>query len=274
MCCLLFLLNKIMKHTLTIIAVAAIVCSCETSKPEVTYTSIEATLAEPIKFDSDVEYARQTYRFPQISSMQNKVAEDSLNRLFKLANITQLQQDNNYINVHLLADNTTPEYGRMYSHESITVYYVDNDLVSFGGMTEYAGGAHPSFTLLPGKTVAVKTLAPIELTALFTGDYKNFFKQKIAASEQLKEYTSDGMITLNEFGNACNDVLDALLLQMDSTTTTVNMVVTDSALSILQVDFRDFGCPEVMRAVIEIRIPYSELTPYINPKGYLSRFKK
>lgn len=264
-----------MKKTLLFLTIAILAYSCQTSKPEVRYTNIEATSAEAITFaENVVEHAKQTYRFPQVSGMKNKVAEDSLNRLFKLVDLASLKADSSYINVHTFPDSVTPQYGRMYSNEYITVHYVDNDLISFSGMQEYDGGAHPSFELLPGKTLAVGTLDPIALSDLFVGDYKDFFKQQIAASAQLKDFESDGEITLNEFGNACYDVLDALLLRMDSVTSSANMVVTDSAVSILQVDFRDFGCPEVMSDVVEVRIPYAQLQAYINPRGYLKRFIK
>jgi hypothetical protein len=264
-----------MKKTFLMLTLAALACGCQTSMPEVRYTNIEATSAEAITFaDNVVEHAKQTYQFPQVSGMKNRTAEDSLNRLFKLVDLAALKADSAYINVHTFPDDIEPQYGRMYSNEYIRVHYADNDLISFSGMQEYAGGAHPSYTLLPGKTLAVGTLAPIALGDLFKGDYKRFFKQQVAASAQLKDFESDGEVTLNELGNACYDVLDALLLHMDSVTTTANMVVTDSAISILQVDFRDFGCPEVMRAVVEVSIPYAQLQAYINPKGYLKRFIK
>jgi len=261
-----------MKKFFSLLAVAGLACSCQTSQPEVRYTTIEATPAQAIKFGGEVEYAKQTFRYPQIIGMKNEAAQDSLNRLFKLADITQLNADSSYINVRQLSNDAVPEYGRMYSHDELTVHYVDNDFVSYSGMTEFNGGAHPSFVLHHGKTLAVSTLSPIKLNALFSGDYKHFFKQKIIASTQFKSFTNNGVVTLNEFGSACDDMLDALLLQMDTVTTTANMVVTDSAVSILQVDFRDFGCPEVMRGVVEVSIPYAQLKPYINPKGYLNRF--
>jgi hypothetical protein len=261
-----------MKKIFSLLAAAAFTFGCQTSQPEVRYTTIEATLAQAIKFGNEVVYAKQIFRYPQISGMKNKAAQDSLNYLFMLVDIAQLRADSSYINIHQLSDSAVLEHGRMYSHDKVTVHYVDNNLISYSGMMEFNGGAHPSFVLHHGKTLAVATLTPIRLDDLFTGDYKTFFKQQIAASKQFENFTSDGVVTLDEFGSACYDMLDALLQQMDSVTTTANMVITDSAVNILQIDFRDFGCPEFMRDVVEVSIPYALLKPYINSKSYLNRF--
>ena len=261
-----------MKKFLSLLVVAALAGSCHTLQPTVEYTTVEATLAQPIAVGNAVEYVKQTFCYPQLSGMKNRATQDSLNRLLQRVNLAQLSADSSYTNVRQLSSDAVPEYGRMYSHDEVRVHYVDNDLVSYSGMTAFDGGAHPSFVLRHGATLAVATLAPIRLSELFVDDYKAFFKQQIAASKQLAGYTGDGVVTLNELGVACDDLLDALLLRMDSVTTTANMVVTDSALSILQVDFRDFGCPEVMRGVVEVSIPFALLKPYVNPKGYLYRF--
>ena len=266
-----------MKKILPLLAAAAVACSGCTSQPEVRYTIIDATLKQAVAFGSEAEYAKQIYRYPQISGMKNRWAQDSLNRLLKLADMAEIIADSSYGEI-IGTFNAPPQHtptvarGRMYSHDEIEVRYVDNALVSYSGMMEFDGGAHPSFQLRHGTTLAVATLAPIPLSDLFADDYKAFFKQQIIASPQLNSFASDGAVTLNELGSACDDVLDALLLEMDSATTTANMVVTDSAVSILQVDFRDFGCPEAMRGVVEVSIPYALLKPYINPKGYLNRF--
>ncbi len=263
-----------MKRILPIMAVAALTYGCHTSQPEVHYTTIEATIAQAIETGGSMEYPTQAYCYPQLSGMKNVAAQDSLNRRLKLADAATLSADSTYSKVTVGQGKRQLKFGRMYSHAWAEVSYVDNDLVSYYGMEEYDGGAHPSFVLHKGQTLAVSTLKPIPLSDLFTGDYKEFFKQQIRSSEQLKGFTSDGIVTLNEFGNPCDDVLDALLLQMDSVSTTANMLVSDSTLSILQVDFRDFGCPEVMRGVVEVRIAYPLLQPYIKANGYLSRFLK
>ncbi|MDR0712465.1 MAG: DUF4163 domain-containing protein [Prevotellaceae bacterium] len=258
--------------TFSIAAIAVLACSCKTESKHISYTTISATLNEPVMMYSDTFYPKQIFRYPQLHNMSNAVAQDSLNRLFKLADFDALQADTHYSNVHH-ADNTySPILEYMYSFDRIHISYLSDEIISYSGMQEYSGGAHPSYTLYKARTIALNTLQPIPLEDVFVGAYKSFFKAQIAASKQLAKFTSNDTIAYDELGSACGDILDALLLQIDTVNTTGNMLVSDTTLSILQADFRDFGCPEVMRGVIEVRIPYHALAPYINPKGQLRKF--
>ncbi|MDR2813229.1 MAG: hypothetical protein LBB79_01010 [Prevotellaceae bacterium] len=256
---------------LPIVAATLLPYSCKTA-PEISYTNISATLNDSIVIDSNVFYPKQIYRYPQLRNMPNATAQDSLNRLFKLADFDALQADPQYADVLRLDSASYPENEYMFSFEWIQVSYLSDELISYSGMKEYSGGAHPSYELCKARTLALNTLQPIPLEELFVGDYKSFFKAQAASSKQLAGFASNDTIEYDELGSACNDILDAVLLHIDTMSASGNMLVSDTALSILQVDFRDFGCPEVMRSVIEVRIPYHTLAPYINPKGQLRQF--
>lgn len=255
-------------------AMTLLAYSCQTAPEYITYTTIRATLSEPVITEIDTIYPTQIYRYPQLHNMDNIAAQDSLNRMFRLADYEALQADTQYDSVRLVDSVIYSELGYFYSSEWIEVSYLNDELISYNGMLEYSGGAHPSYELYKARTIALNTLRPIPLHDLFIGDYKSFFREQVVASKQLAQFVSNGVIEANEWGNVCNDILDALLQHVDTVSTTANMLVSDTTLSILQVDFRDFGCPEFMRNVIEVRIPYHELAPYINPKGYLRKFLK
>ncbi|MDR3189164.1 MAG: DUF4163 domain-containing protein [Prevotellaceae bacterium] len=257
---------------LPIASIAIPVCSCQRAPEQITYTTISATLNEPVAMVDTVFYPKQIYRYPQLRNMDNTVAQDSLNRLFKLADFDALQADTQYSGVQRLDNEAAPEHDYMYSFEWIRVSYLSDELISYSGMTEYSGGAHPSYELRKARTVALSTLQPIPLEEMFVGDYKTFFREQAAASKQLAGFASNDTVEYDELGSACGDILDALLLHINAMTTSENMLVSDTTLSILQADFRDFGCPEVMRGVVEVRIPYRTLAPYVNPKGPLRQF--
>jgi hypothetical protein len=267
-----------MKNISVIFAVATLVAAlgCNAPLPEVSYTTISATVNDPIKLDEVPHYPKQIYCYPTVSGMSSAAVQDSLNRLFKIADLSLLRADSQYVNVQEIDSYGYPESDRFFSYEWLKVSYISNELVSYSGMEEFDGGAHPSYTLRKGHTIALSNFRPIPLDNLFKGDYRQFFKQKIAALLQTfdLEFEGNGTVEPDEFGSTCGDVLDVLLLRMDTVSTTANMLLSDSTLSILQVDFRDFGCPEAMRGVIEVCIPYSELVPYINRAGYLRRFIK
>ncbi|MDR1417535.1 MAG: DUF4163 domain-containing protein [Prevotellaceae bacterium] len=255
-------------------AITTITFSCQTAPEHISYTTISATLNDPVTIEGNKFYPKQVYRYPQLSNMSNAIAQDSLNRMFRLADYDALQADTQYTSVELVDNVGHIEQEYLYSFEWIQISYLNDELISYSGMQEYSGGAHPSYTLCKARTIALNTLQPMLLQDLLVGDYKSFFKEKMAASEQLSQFVSNGVIEYDELGSACNDILDVMLQQIDTVSTTANMLVSDTALSILQADFRDYGCPEVMRSVIEVRIPYYELAPYINPKGYLRNFLK
>ncbi|MDR0687095.1 MAG: DUF4163 domain-containing protein [Prevotellaceae bacterium] len=257
------------------VAVAALlVCSCQTAPEHISYTTICATLNAPVTIDNNVLYPKQAYRYPQLYNMANTAAQDSLNRMFRLADYGVLQADTMYADVQLIDDVSFLQEEYLYSFEWIQISYLNDKLISYSGMQEYSGGAHPSYTLYKARTIELSTLKPIPLHDLFRGDYKSFFRARVASSQQLAQFTANGAIEYDEMNSACDDILDALLLHIDTISNTANMLVGDTALSILQADFRDYGCPEVMRNVAEVRIPYHELAPYINPKGYLQELLK
>ncbi|MDR0413927.1 MAG: DUF4163 domain-containing protein [Prevotellaceae bacterium] len=262
------------RTTLVVAAAAWFAYSCQTPQEHVSYTTISATYNEPVTIDGGTFYPKQIYRYPQLYNMSNATAQDSLNRMFRLADYEALRADTQYVNVQLLDNASCPEQERFYSCEWIQVSYLSDELISYSGMQEYSGGAHPSYALLKARTIALNTLSPIPLRDLFTGDYRSFFREQVVSSKQLAQFVDNGVVEYDELGSVCGDILDALLQHIDTVSTTDNMLVGDTALSILQVDFRDYGCPEFMRNVIEVRIPYHELAPYINPKGYLRKFIK
>ncbi|MDR1341900.1 MAG: DUF4163 domain-containing protein [Prevotellaceae bacterium] len=265
----LYFLNLSIATAMTLLAY-----SCQTAPERISYTTISATLNDPVAATNDsAVYPKQIYRYPQLHNMDNAVAQDSLNRMFRLADYDALQADAQY-SVQLIDSVIHPEQEYLYSFEWIQVSYLNDELISYSGMQEYSGGAHPSYALYKARTIALNTLRPIPLHDLFTGDYRAFFREQAASSEQLAQFVSNGVIECDELGSACSDILDVLIQYIDTVSTTGNMLVGDTALSILQVDFRDFGCPEFMRDVIEVRIPYHKLAPYINPKGYLRKFLK
>jgi hypothetical protein len=257
---------------LPIAAATLLTGSCQPTQEHISYTTISATLNEPVALGDTVFYPKQYYRYPQLHNMSNVVAQDSLNRLFKLADFDALQADTQYLSVQRV-DSAAP-HGRdyMYSFEWIQISCLTDELISYSGKAEYSGGAHPSYNLRKAHTIALNTLQPVPLDDLFVGDYRSFFKAQVAASKQLAEFVSNDTIEYDEWGDLCSDVLDALLAHVDTVSTSANMLVGDTALIILQVDFRDFGCPEVMRSVVEVRIPYRALAPYINAKGPLRHF--
>jgi hypothetical protein len=259
---------------LAVAAAALLVCSCQTAPEHISYTTICATLNAPLTIGNNVFYPKQAYRYPQLYNMANTAAQDSLNRMFRLADYGVLQADTMYADVQLIDDVNFLQEEYLYSFEWIQISYLNDKLISYSGMQEYSGGAHPSYTLYKARTIELSTLKPIPLHDLFMGDYKSFFRARVASSQQLAQFTANGAIEYDEMSSACDDILDALLLHIDTISNTANMLVGDTALSILQVDFRDYGCPEVMRNVVEVRIPYHELAPYINPKGYLQELLK
>jgi hypothetical protein len=253
-------------------AATLIAGSCQTAQEHITYTTISATLNEPIAQFDTVFYPKQYYRYPQLHNMPNTIAQDSLNRLLKPRGLDALQVGTQYLSVQRLDSLPSLEHEYIYSFEWIQVSHLSDELISYSGVTEYSGGAHPSYNLCKARTLALSTLQPIPLEELFVGDYRSFFKAQTAASKQLAEFVSNDTIEYDEWGTPCSDVLDALLRHIDTVSASGNMLVGDTALSILQVDFRDFGCPEVMRSVIEVRIPYPALAHYINAKGPLRHF--
>ncbi|MDR3365555.1 MAG: DUF4163 domain-containing protein [Prevotellaceae bacterium] len=260
------------RAVLPIAGAALLAGSCQSAPEHISYTNISATLNDSITLDGNVFYAKQFYRYPQLRSMANAAAQDSLNRLFKLADFDALQADAHYISVQRSDSISNLDNEYLYSFDWLQVSYLNDELISYSGMTEYSGGAHPSYELRKARTLALNTLQPIPLEEMFVGDYKSFFKAQSASSGRLAGFKSNDSIEYDELGSACGDILDALLLHIDTMTASDNMLVGDTALSILQADFRDFGCPEVMRNVIEVRIPYSTLAPYINPNGPLRHF--
>ena len=265
-------LRRAARAMLPIAAATLLVCSCQAPQEPIRYTTICATLNEAVAVGDTVCYPRQFYRYPQLHRMANTAAQDALNRLLKLADFDDLQADAQYRNVQRLDSLPSFEHEYMYSCDRIQISCLNDELISYSGLTEYSGGAHPSFALRKARTLALNTLQPIPLNDLFVGDYRPFFKACLASSEQLAGFVSNNTVELNEWDASCNDILDALLVHVDTMSTSANMLVGDAALSIVQVDFRDFGCPEVMRGVVEVRIPYPALAPYINPAGPLRHF--
>lgn len=254
-------------------AATLLMYSCQAPQEHIRYTTIGATLNERVVgFDDAPVYPKQYYRYPQLHNMPNAAAQDSLNRLLKLADFDALQADTQYLNVQRLDSLPSLEHEYIYAVEWIEISCLNDELISYSGMAEYSGGAHPSFDLYNARTLALNTLQPIPLDDLFVGDYRPFFKAQVAASKQLAKFVSNGAVEYDAEATLCSDVLDALLVHVDAMTTSANMLVSDTALSILQVDLREFGCPEYLRSVVEVRIPYRALAPYINPKGPLRHF--
>jgi hypothetical protein len=251
-----------------------IISSCTKDKIKVEYISIEATIADTIMMAGEYQHAKQYFTYPQINGMQNRSVQDSINNRLKIADFNQLKNDATYSEVKYVKKINEASFPIMYSYQKVEIYYISNDFISYGGITEFAGGAHPSFVLQPATTIDVNTLKPIDLDKLFTGDYKAIFREYIMKSEQLQDYKSDGMIQYDEFGGNCDDILDVILANLDTTNTTGNMILTNKSISILQKDFRDFGCAEYQRGIIEVSIPYSSLKKNINKMGYIQPFLK
>ncbi|MDR1226535.1 MAG: DUF4163 domain-containing protein [Prevotellaceae bacterium] len=263
-----------MKRIIPVLLLTIATSACKHEQPCVKYTNISATLSTNIDYPEGAVYPVQYFQYPQVSGLKNKTSQDSINKWLKNADLKTLQKSADYSTVKLVNDINPNTFGRIYSYEHVRVYNVTQDFISYGGMVEYAGGAHPSFVLYPATTISIKTLKPLTLSDLLTGDYQRVFKEYIQKNPQLKQYASDGKVTTDEFGSACDDILDSLLLSVDGISATANMIITDSSLTILQTDFRSFGCPEYLRAVLEINVPYSALQQYIKPNGILQKVIK
>lgn len=198
----------------------------------------------------------QGFVWPEISGLANGEVQENLNAIFRGT------YEDNVSKGGRRKELSATEYEKLdwphdHSNRQIVLEHYDSEIITWSESDEFDGGAHPSFSFYGHQSVFLKNGYTVKVNDLLKGDWQKLFVDRIRGTTELAGNDADG--------EECGHIQDTLVARVSRWTGEEPVYPLADRLLIVADDYRNYGCPEIARAVFTVEIPYSELKGYIRP---------